>query len=74
MESSPCQAEESIFNTLVDLCASFHELDSEFFSQFATLFLGNSTLVVPIALVPNENLVDALGSMLFNVLVPGSDI
>lgn len=38
------------------------------------MFLRDDALVLPVALVADENLVDTLGGVLLYVLEPGSDV
>lgn len=74
IEDSPSQSKECIFDAFVDFSACLHELDTKFFCEFAALLFSNCTLIGPVAFVPDEYLVDTLRSMLFNVLMPVTDI
>ena len=70
----PSKCEESLFYTFIDFRWGLHELDTEFISQFSSLFFGNSTLLGPVWFVSDENLIDTFRGMLLNVGMPCADI
>ena len=71
---APCKREERLLNTLVNLGRRLHKLDAELVRELAALLLRNGTLLRPVRLVADENLVHALGRMLLNVRVPCADV
>jgi hypothetical protein len=73
-ESSPCQSKESFFYTLVVFGASFKESQAEFVSQFSTLFQSDSTFLVPIAFVSDQDLVNSLRCVLLDIRMPCLDV
>ena len=71
---APCKREERFLNTLVNLRRRLHKLDAELVRELAALLLRNGTLLRPVRLVADENLVHALGRMLLNVRVTCADV
>lgn len=68
------QAVESLVNVDVALCRDLEEGDAELVGEGLALLLGDDALVLPVALVADEDLVDALGGVLLYVLEPGADV
>ena len=68
------QCKECFLNIDVRLGARFQELDAVFIGQGLTLLLADHLLVRHIALITDEDAVDALTRMLLNVPDPISDI
>jgi hypothetical protein len=68
------QAEEGLFDVDVGFCAHFHERNAELVGERLALLGGNCTLLFPVALVADQDLVHALGCMLLNVGEPGTDV
>lgn len=58
----------------VALCADLEEGDAEFVCKGLATFCTDDTFLFPIALVANENLVDALGGVLLDVGEPCADV
>ena len=48
--------------------------EAELVGEFAALFFSDGSLLRPVGLVANEDLVYAFGGMLFDVCVPGADV
>jgi hypothetical protein len=70
----PCKGEEGLLNALVDLGGSLHEFDAEFCCKLTSLFLSNCSLVAPVTLVADEDLVHPLRGVLLNVRMPRADV
>jgi hypothetical protein len=68
------QAVEGLVDIDVALCRDLEERDAELVGEGLTLFCGDGALLFPVALVANEDLVDAFGGVLFNVGEPCADI
>lgn len=68
------QAIKGLVNVDVALCRDLEEGDSELISQSLALFCRDGALLFPIALVTNEDLVDTLGGVLFNVGEPCANV
>ena len=73
-EHGPCEREEGLLDTLVDLRGGLHELDAELVGELAALLLGDGALLAPVGLVADEDLVHALGRVLLDVRVPCADV
>jgi len=72
--SIPCESEERLLYTLVDFGARLHEPNTKLARECFTLFMRDLAPVLPVRLVPNENLVHPLGRVLFDVCMPRSNI
>lgn len=72
--SIPCESEECLLYTLIDFGARLHEPNTKLVREFFALFVCDLALVLPVRLVPNENLVHTLGRVLFNIRMPRSNI
>lgn len=70
----PCKGEERLFYTLVHFGTRLHEPNTKLVRECFTLFGCDLALVLPVRLVPNENLVHPVGRVLFYVCMPRSDI
>ena len=70
----PGEQQEGLLDVDVGLCGDFHEWDSELVGERLATFGGNDALLFPVALVADEDFVDALGCVLFDVLEPGLDV
>jgi len=68
------EGKECFLHTIVYFCRRFHEPDAKFVSELTPLVHGDGAFVCPIGLVADEDLVYAIGSVLFDVGVPGADI
>jgi hypothetical protein len=68
------QAEEGLFDVDVGFCAHFHEGDSKLVGERLALLSRDCTLLFPVALVADQDLVHAFGCMLLNVGEPGADV
>ena len=68
------EGEKGLFDVDVALCADFHEWDAELVGEGLTLFCAYGTLLFPVALVANQDLVDAFAGVLFDVGEPGADV
>lgn len=66
----PCKCEERLFDTLVVFGTGLDKSQTKLIGQLSTLLQRHRSLLVPIALVTNQNLVDSFRSMLLDVLVP----
>jgi len=69
-----CERVEGLVNVDVALCADLEEGDAEFVCKRLALFCGNCALFFPVALVANEDLVDAFGGVLLDVGEPCADV
>ena len=69
-----CQVEKRLVDIDVALGRDFHERDAKFVGKRLALLSRDCPLLLPIAFVANQNLVDALGGVLFHVGEPGSDV
>jgi hypothetical protein len=70
----PCECEESLLDSLVCLRTRFEEPEPKLVGELTPLLDRDSSLVVPVALVPDQDLVDTLGGVLLDVGVPCADI
>lgn len=68
------EAVEGVLDVDVALGGDLHEGDTQLVGQLLALFAGHHALVLPVALVADEDLVDALGGVLLDVGEPGADI
>lgn len=68
------EAVEGVLDVDVALGGDLHEGDAQLVGQLLALFAGYHALVLPVALVADEDLVDALGGVLFHVGEPGADV
>ena len=58
----------------VALCRYLEEGNAEFVCESLAALCADGALLLPVALVADENLVDALGCVLLDVGEPGADI
>lgn len=65
---------ESLVDVDVALRRDLEEGDAELVGEGLALLFGDDALVLPVALVADEDLVDALGGVLLYVLEPGADV
>jgi hypothetical protein len=72
--SIPSESEKRLLYTLVDFGARLHEPNTKLVREFLALFGCDLALVLPVRLVPNENLVYTVGRVLFNIRMPRSNI
>lgn len=72
--SIPCESKECLLYTLVDFGARLHEPNTKLICECFPLFGRDLALVLPVRLVPNENLVYTLGRVLFDIRMPRSNI
>lgn len=70
----PGQGEECLLDTLVCLCTGLEESQAELVRELLSLVEGDRSLLVPVALVANEDLVDPSRSVLLDIRVPSSDV
>jgi hypothetical protein len=70
----PCESEERLLYTLVDFGARLHEPNTKLVRECSALLGRDLALVLPVRLVPNENLVYTVGRVLFNIRMPRSNI
>lgn len=68
------QAEEGLLHVDVGLCADLHEGDAELVGERLALLRRDRALLFPVALVADQDLVDALGGVLLDVGEPGADV
>jgi hypothetical protein len=68
------KAEEGLLDVDVRFRADLHEGNAELVGKCLTLLSRNGALLFPVALVANQDLVDALGRVLLNVGEPCADI
>ena len=68
------QTVKGLVNIDVALCRDLEEGNSKLISESLALFCRDSALLFPIALVANEDLVDTLGGVLFNVGEPCANV
>lgn len=69
-----CERVESLVDINVALCADFEEGNAEFVCEGLALFCRDGALLFPVALVADEDLVDALGGVLLYVGEPCADV
>lgn len=69
-----CKAEECLLDVDVRFRANLHEGNAELVGKGLTLLGRNGTLLFPVTLVANQDLVDALGRVLLNVREPCADV
>ena len=65
---------EGILHVDVALCRNFHERYAQFICQLLSFFYGHHSLLFPIALVPDQDLINALSRVLLDVRKPGPDV
>lgn len=70
----PGQCEKCLLHTFVCFCTSLQEPQSKLVGKRTPLLNRNRSLLLPVALVTDKNLVDAGRCMLFNVGEPGPDV
>lgn len=70
----PGQGEKCLLHTFICLCTSLQEPQSKLVGKRTPLLNRNRSLLLPIALVTDKDLVDAGRRMLFNVGKPSSDV
>lgn len=68
------QCEKCLLHTFVCFCTSLQEPQSKLVGKRTPLLNRNRSLLLPVALVTDKNLVDAGRCMLFNVGEPGPDV
>jgi len=68
------ETEEGLLDIDVGLCADLHERDPQLVSERLALLRADGALLFPIALVADEDLVDAFAGVLLDVGEPGADI
>lgn len=68
------EAVECLVDVNVALGRNLEERDAELIGEGLPLLGGDGALLFPIALVANEDLVHAFGSMLLDVGEPGTDV
>lgn len=68
------EVEEGLFDIDVRLGRDFHEGDAKFIGEGLALLDGNSALLLPVALVADEDFVDAFGGVLLDVGEPRPDV
>lgn len=69
-----CEAVEGLLDVDVALCADFEEGDAQLVGEGLTLFRADCALFLPVAFVPDEDLVDAFAGVLFDVGEPRADV
>lgn len=72
--SIPCESEKRLLYTLVDFGARLHEPNTKLVRECFALVGRDLALVLPVRLVPNQNLVYTLGRVLFDIRMPRSNI
>lgn len=70
----PGQCEKCLLHTFVCFRTSLQEPQSKLVGKRTSLLNRNRSLLLPVALVTDKNLVHAGRRMLFNVGEPGSDV
>jgi hypothetical protein len=70
----PSKGEECFFDVDVGFCTGLDEWDSKFLGKCFPLFLRNDAFFRPVAFIANQNLMDSLCSMLFDILEPCANI
>lgn len=68
------EGEEGLFHVDVGLGADLHEGDAELVGERLALLRRHRALLLPVAFVADEDLVDALGGVLLDVGKPGADV
>lgn len=74
IRSVPGQCEKCLLHTFVCLCTSLQEPQSKLVGKRTPLLNCDRSLLLPVALVTDKDLVDAGRRMLFNVGKPSSDV
>ena len=69
-----CERIEGLVHVYVALRADLKKRDAELVCEGLSLFCGDGALLFPVALVAYQDLVDALGGVLFDVGEPCADI
>lgn len=62
-----CKAIECLLDIDVVLCGHLQKGDAKLIGQLLALFGGNGPLLLPVTLVSDQNLVDPLAGVLFDV-------
>lgn len=71
----PCQREKRLLDTLIHLCRSLHEqVDAQIIGELVRLLLCNCSIVRPVRLRADEDLVDIFRKILADIRVPCPDI
>ena len=70
----PREAEKSLFDVDIAFRGDLHERDPELVGQRLALLGGNGAFLLPVALIADEDFVDAFGGVLLDVGEPGSDV
>lgn len=68
------EAEEGLLDVDVGLGADFHEGDAELVGERLALLRRHRPLLLPVALVADQDLVDAFRRVLLDVGEPGADV
>lgn len=58
----------------VALCGDLEERNAEFVGEGLATLCADGTLLLPVALVADEDLIDAFGCVLLDVGEPGADV
>ena len=74
LDCSPPEREKCLLDTLVRLGTRLEKPEPELVGQRTALVERDGPLLVPVAFVPDEDLVDAGRGVLLNVGVPGPDV
>lgn len=69
-----CEAEEGLLDVDVRFRADFHEGNAKLVGECLALLGRDRALLFPVALVADEDLVDAFGCVLLNVGKPCADV
>lgn len=69
-----CQAVEGLLNIDVPFCGYLHEWNAKLIGQLLTSFRRYGSLLFPVTLVPNQDLIHAFRSMLLDVRKPSPDV
>ena len=70
----PGQREECLLDTLICLCTGLEESQAELVRELLSLIERDRSLLVPVTLVANEDLVDTSRGVLLDIRVPSSDV
>jgi hypothetical protein len=68
------EAVECLVNVDVALGRDLEEWDAKFIGERLALFCADDSLLFPVALVADQDLVDTFGGVLFYVLEPSADV
>jgi hypothetical protein len=69
-----CEAKESFLNVNIGLRRDLEERDAKFVCECLSTLGADHALVFPVALVADEDFVDARGGVLFDVGEPCADV